>query len=458
MSHTTAIGRGRVRRCQKRHTRGSPPAPSERLSMARAARRRPRPARRRRRDGRSAKRGRKSASIAAASRASAGVSSAKSAVRSCSSALAPSRVVSATTSVTSTPGGASGPKLTSARGPSFWRNRGSSADTRPRAVLRRQNRSNAASYTTRCSRRRTNTARPAAFTSPRRSKPSSARTSAKRRVWSVSTDNPALRSILPKRTTFAVRTFPSTGSPSAISLPSFRHSVAFRPRTNLIQQLRRSPTLQRRHILLVLEQRTQGVLHLLGLEPRGAERFERGRPVDGLRDAGGLGEVRRAQPLHERHHVRGEGRGQLRPAAFENRELALRRRVVDPVIQAAALERVVHLARAVARDDDVRRPLGFDRPDLGDGDREVGEHFEQVRLELLVRAVDLVDQQDGRLGTRVLERPEQRATDQELLREDVFGRRLLRLAARLEQADLEHLTRIVPFVHGGVDVEPLVAL
>src|SRR6266702_2503845 len=130
MSHTTAIGRGRVRRCQKRHTRGSPPAPSERLSMARAARRRPCPARRRRRDGRSAKRGRKSASIAAASRASAGVSSAKSAVRSCSSALAPSRVVSATTSVTSTPGGASGPKLTSARGPSFWRNRGSSADAR----------------------------------------------------------------------------------------------------------------------------------------------------------------------------------------------------------------------------------------------------------------------------------------------------------------------------------------
>src|SRR6266702_1649193 len=154
MSHTTAIGRGRVRRCQKRHTRGSPPAPSERLSMARAARRRPCPARRRRRDGRSAKRGRKSASIAAASRASAGVSSAKSAVRSCSSALAPSRVVSATTSVTSTPGGASGPKLTSARGPSFWRNRGSSADTRPRAVLRRQNRSNAASYTTRRPRRR----------------------------------------------------------------------------------------------------------------------------------------------------------------------------------------------------------------------------------------------------------------------------------------------------------------
>jgi hypothetical protein len=33
-----------------------------------------------------------------------------------------------------------------------------------------------------------------------------------------------------------------------------------------------------------------------------------------------------------------------------------------------------------------------------------------------------------------------------------------RLAARLEQPDLEHLARVVPLVHGGVDVEALVAL
>ena len=35
---------------------------------------------------------------------------------------------------------------------------------------------------------------------------------------------------------------------------------------------------------------------------------------------------------------------------------------------------------------------------------------------------------------------------------------VLRLAARLEQPDLEHLARVVPLVDGGIDVQPLVAL
>ena len=38
------------------------------------------------------------------------------------------------------------------------------------------------------------------------------------------------------------------------------------------------------------------------------------------------------------------------------------------------------------------------------------------------------------------------------------ARRLLGLAARLEQPDLEHLARVVPLVDGRVDVEALVAL
>ena len=36
--------------------------------------------------------------------------------------------------------------------------------------------------------------------------------------------------------------------------------------------------------------------------------------------------------------------------------------------------------------------------------------------------------------------------------------RLVGLAARLEQPDLEHLARVVPLVDGGVDVQALVAL
>src|SRR5436189_5635220 len=128
------------------------------------------------------------------------------------------------------------------------------------------------------------------------------------------------------------------------------------------------------------------------------------------------------------------------------------------MIQAASLERFVQLARAVARDDHVWRSVGSNRPDLWDRNREVGQYLEEIGLELLVRPVDLVDHEDGRLGPRVLERAQERPPDQKLLGEDVLRSRLLRLAPRLEQPDLEHLAGIVPLVDGGVDVEPLVTL
>ena len=102
--------------------------------------------------------------------------------------------------------------------------------------------------------------------------------------------------------------------------------------------------------------------------------------------------------------------------------------------------------------------LGLDRADLGDRDLEVGQDLEQVRLELLVGAVDLVDEQHRRDAVGRLERLEQRPADQEVGAEDVVGGRVVGLAARLEQPDLEHLARVVPLVDRGVDVEPLVAL
>ena len=52
-------------------------------------------------------------------------------------------------------------------------------------------------------------------------------------------------------------------------------------------------------------------------------------------------------------------------------DLALQRRVIDPVVEAPSLQRVVQLARAVRRDDDRRRRLGRDPPDLGDRHREL---------------------------------------------------------------------------------------
>jgi hypothetical protein len=111
----------------------------------------------------------------------------------------------------------------------------------------------------------------------------------------------------------------------------------------------------------------------------------------------------------------------------------------------------VQLARAVRRQHHERPPRGPDRAQLGDRDREVGEELEQERLELVVGAVDLVDQQH-RLPL-VLERLEQRAPQQELAPEQLPG-----LAAGLRRADRQELAPVVPVVDRVVEVDALVAL
>ena len=120
--------------------------------------------------------------------------------------------------------------------------------------------------------------------------------------------------------------------------------------------------------------------------------------------------------------------------------------------ESAPLERVVQLACAIGRHHDRGFPARLDRAEFRDRDLEVGEHLEQECLELLVRAVDLVDQQHDVL-VRV-DRLEQRPPDQELRAEElVFGDR-----AFLCGADVEELARVVPLVDGVCDVEALVAL
>ena len=64
--------------------------------------------------------------------------------------------------------------------------------------------------------------------------------------------------------------------------------------------------------------------------------------------------------------------------------------------------------------------FGLDRADLRDRDLEVGQDLEQVRLELLVRPVDLVDEQHRRDAVVGLERLQERPPDEELLAEDLL--------------------------------------
>ncbi len=142
-----------------------------------------------------------------------------------------------------------------------------------------------------------------------------------------------------------------------------------------------------------------------------------------------------------------------------DRELARGIGIADPMVEAASLERVVDFAGAVRGDDDDRRMGRLHRAELGDGDLVIGEHLEEKRLERLVGAVELVDQEHRRAVRIGLERLEQRPLDQEILREHVVGEPVaVDVALRLGEADRDHLRGVVPFIDGGGDVESLVAL
>ncbi len=166
-----------------------------------------------------------------------------------------------------------------------------------------------------------------------------------------------------------------------------------------------------------------------------------------------------AQVLHERDHLARELLRGARHLAPHDLDLLLEVGIVDPVVEAAALERVVDLARAVRGDDHDRRRGGADGAELRDRDLEVREQLEQERLELLVGAVELVDEEDRRrLARRPVDRLEQRPAQQEVAGEDVVLVARRGFAARFEQADLEDLARVVPLVDRALEVEALVAL
>ena len=203
---------------------------------------------------------------------------------------------------------------------------------------------------------------------------------------------------------------------------------------------------------MVLQHRAERRLDHGRLELAAAECLERLRPVDRLGDSRRLHEVEAPQPLDECGRLRREPCRHARHLQPDDLHLALERGMVDPVVERPALERVVQLARAVRRQHDHRPALAANRADLRNGDLEVRQHLEQERLELVVGAVDLVDQQHDRLGA--LDRLEQRAADQELRPEQL----LLGYGALLCGTDVQQLARVVPLVDGVRDVEALVAL
>src|SRR5207248_4910756 len=235
-----------------------------------------------------------------------------------------------------------------------------------------QKMSNAASKVGMSSLRLTNTVRSALRKSASRRSSMWVRA----RVASVRRRGPASRPASWRRWAKALR----RGSRSADPIDSSRDSS----RTLGLLDERRHLLAHLLQVLLVLERGAEGGVDERGVDLLRAQGGKRAGPVKRLRDPRHLVQVHRAQALDQGGDLAGEPVGGLGRARLDYLYLLVEVRVVDPVVQTAALERVVNLARAVGCDDHERRLPGLDGADLGDRDLEVREQLEQEGLELLV--------------------------------------------------------------------------
>ncbi len=227
-----------------------------------------------------------------------------------------------------------------------------------------------------------------------------------------------------------------------------------------LRELHAYPLRYKVQVRAVLDDDAHRALEHGAVDVVGAEKQHGARPVDRLGDRGRLLEVERADHVHDLDQAARELLVEIGGVQAHDLDLALYARVVEPQVQAAALQRLGQLARVVRREDDDRVGAGDDRAQLGNRDLEVRQHLEQHRLELLVGLVDLVDQQDDRLLGG--DRGEQRAREDELVAEDVLVDRLPRLTALGALAglrlDAKQLLAVVPLVQRLRLVEALVAL
>src|SRR5262249_22375482 len=136
-------------------------------------------------------------------------------------------------------------------------------------------------------------------------------------------------------------------------------------RAHLVDELLRLCPFNARDIVLIFEQHAKRVGNGQGIERRDVELGERGSPVERLGDAGRLEQILLAQCLHEMHDLLGQNLADARHLGAHDVQFALRDWIADPVIEAAALERVVNFAGAIRRDHHDRRLRRLDRAELG---------------------------------------------------------------------------------------------
>src|SRR5262245_31917068 len=286
---------------------------------------------------------------------------------------------------------------------------------------RRKKMRNACSKMSECSWRFTNTACSVQEKSSRVPTPAAATAASASITAPGPTGMPAARSARAKWTMFSASRPASPSRPWPFPLPGRSAGEGRREEgesgviggaslrraqlgVHLVDQLLGLAAFDAGDVVLVLQQHPEGVGGRRGVERDRVELGERRSPIERLGDARRLEQVLLAQRLHKMHDLLGQGLADARHLGAHDLELALGRRIADPVVEAAALERVVNFARPVRRDHDDRRMRGLHGAELRNRYLEVGEHLQQECLERLVSAVELVDQQHRRARRIGLER------------------------------------------------------
>src|SRR5215207_10383791 len=205
----------------------------------------------------------------------------------------------------------------------------------------------------------TRVARPAQYTEARVDTPTAPSASANRMVVPTGTSSPAPRSTRAKPT--AKRSSPIEGVIESVTSGTALRGPFGRAAHQLLDPGRPRALL----VLAVLEDRAQRDLDRVLVDGGASERGERVRPVDRLGDARRLVELEVAHGFHRGRDLARELVGHLRCTNAEDGELALEIRMRDPVVEAAALERVVDIARSVRRHHHERRYRRMEGAELG---------------------------------------------------------------------------------------------
>src|SRR3569833_317775 len=192
----------------------------------------------------------------------------------------------------------------------------------------------------------------------------------------------------------------------------------------------------------VFEQHVERVPHHVVTELGGLQQHQYARPVDGLADRGLLLQIERADVVNEADQLPAQGLRDAGQPALDDALLQLLLGEADMQMQAAALQGVAEIALAVGGQDHGRWLGGRDAAELGNRYLEVGEDFEQQRLELGIRFVDLIDQEHAAL--RLEQRLQQRPRLDEFAREEHVTE-IMQLVERGMQrrGTTEHLAKLV---------------